>query len=175
MLKKTITFDDYNGKTVTEDFYFNLTKAELVELQMSEKDGFSEALELIVKSEDGKMIIEHFKKIILLSYGEKSDDGRRFKKTDELREEFAQTEAYSSLFIELATDANAATEFINGIVPAAMVAESKAAIQNVELPTAPPILEISEEPQKRSIDSYTQSEILAMSKEQFEELTRNNN
>ena len=196
MLKKKITYKDYNDRTVVEDFYFNLTKAELVELQLSEKDGFSEALAKIVKSEDGKMIVEHFKKIILLSYGEKSEDGRRFKKTVELREEFSQTEAYSNLFVDLATDANAAAAFINGIVPAGMIEESKAAIQNVELPTAAPILEDTTQedtsaaqyaqiptdspdlnfrvdPERRYIQDYTRLELLDMPLDEFNKLVEN--
>ncbi len=118
MLKKTITYTDFNGSERSEDFYFNLSKAELVELQVSEKQGFSQMLNDIVKAEDPKEIVAIFKKIILLSYGEKSDDGRRFIKSDELRDNFTQTEAYSNLFVELSTDDEAATAFVRGIVPA---------------------------------------------------------
>ena len=123
MLKKTITYDDFNGQSRTEDFFFHLTKAELVELEVSEKAGFAESLKAIVAAEDGAMIIGQFKRIILLAYGQKSDDGRRFIKNKELCDAFAQTEAYSQLFIELATDAGAAAAFINGIVPANLAAE----------------------------------------------------
>ena len=121
MLKKTITFEDFNGKTITEDFYFHLSKSELVELEMSEKDGLAETLKQIVVTNDGRRIIDAFKSIILAAYGIKSDDGRRFIKSEHLREEFAQTEAYSVLFIELATDAGAAAAFVNGVVPASLV------------------------------------------------------
>ena len=128
MIKKTVTYTNYNDEEVTEDFFFNLTKAELVELELSEKDGLAETLQAIVKEEDGKQIVEYFKKIILMGYGEKSSDGRRFIKNEALREEFSQTEAFSELFIELATDAGAAATFINGLVPAKLVAEVEAQV-----------------------------------------------
>src|SRR6188768_4071496 len=114
MIKKTITFEDYNGTSRTEDFFFNLSKAELVELELSKKGGLAEFMKEIVASDDGQLIIEMFKKIVLLAYGQKSDDGRRFIKTPEMRSEFEQTEAYSELFVELATNADAAAAFING-------------------------------------------------------------
>ncbi len=117
MLKKTIVYEDYNGNEVTEDFYFNLSKAELVELQLSTKIGFAETLQEIIKAEDGQQIIDHFKKIILMAVGQKSEDGRRFIKTQEIRDDFSQTEAYSQLFVDLATNAEGAAEFIKGIVP----------------------------------------------------------
>jgi hypothetical protein len=121
MIKKTVTFEDYNGKTITEDFFFNLSKAELVEMELSQKGGLADFLKEIVASDDGNLILEMFKKIVLLSYGKKSEDGRRFIKTPELREEFEQTGAYSELFIELATNADAAAAFVNGVVPAGLV------------------------------------------------------
>ncbi len=158
MLKKTIVFEDYNGKEVTEDFYFNLNKAELVELQLSSKKGFAETLQEIIDAEDGQKIIDHFKQIILLAVGHRSEDGRRFIKNDEIRDDFLQCEAYSELFVELATDATSAAAFINGIVPAALAEEAQVEAdkitkptENVELPTAPPVLENSEKaPEKLS-------------------------
>ncbi len=145
MLKKTITFEDYDGNTVSVDFYFNLSKAELVVLETSEKKGFAHALQEVVKSEDNKLIIENFKKLILLAYGQKSLDGRRFIKSEELRTEFSQTEAYSELFVELATDAGAAAAFVSGVVPAKMAQDAMASTHAtegvVDLPTAPPKLE----------------------------------
>ncbi len=139
MLKKTITFKDYNDQELTEDFYFNLNEDELVELQVSSKEGFAETLQKIVASNDGEQIIGHFKKIILLAYGVKSENGRSFDKSQALRDEFSHTRAYSKLFIELATDAGYAAEFINGIVPAGMGQKDPTDI--VELPTAAPQLE----------------------------------
>jgi hypothetical protein len=129
LLKKTITYKDFNDEEVSEDFYFHLSRAELVELEMSHRGGLSVSLERIIASEDNKSIIAEFKNIILSSYGKRSDDGRQFIKNQELRDEFASTEAYSALFMELVTDANAATEFINGIMPAGLVEETQQALE----------------------------------------------
>lgn len=118
MLKKTITFTDYNGTERTEDFHFNLTKAEVMEMEMSTTGGLAEMIQKIVAEQDAPKIIKVFKDLILKAYGEKSADGKRFIKSDELAQAFSQTEAYSILFMELATDADAAAKFINGIVPA---------------------------------------------------------
>lgn len=123
MLKKTITYMNFNDEEETEDFYFHLSQAELAEMELSHKGGLKAALERIIEKEDGKAIVEEFKNIILSSYGEKSLDGKRFMKTQELRDKFVSTEAYSVLFMELATDTDAAIEFINGVVPAALAAE----------------------------------------------------
>lgn len=118
MLKKTITYTDYNGTERTEDFYFNLTKAEVMEMEMSTVGGLIETIQRIVAAQDAPAIIKIFKDLVLTAYGEKSLDGKRFIKNDELKEAFSQTEAYSILFMELATDADKAAEFVNGIVPA---------------------------------------------------------
>ena len=117
MLKKTITYTDYNGVERKEDFYFNLTKAEIMEMEMSTSGGLTEMINRIVAAHDAPAIIKIFKELVLKAYGVKSPDGKRFIKSDELATEFAQTEAYSQLFMELATDADAASAFVNGIVP----------------------------------------------------------
>jgi len=117
MLKKTITYADYDGNQRTEDFYFNLNKAELAEMEMSYDGGLVKMIEKIVSAQDSKRIVEIFKDLILRAYGEKSSDGRRFVKTSELRDSFAQMEAYSELFMELASSAEAAAAFVNGITP----------------------------------------------------------
>lgn len=117
MLKRTMTYTDYDGNQRTEDFYFNLTKAEILEMDISATGGLDKWISRIVAEQDGAKIIEIFKKIILKAYGEKSLDGKRFVKSPEISEAFSQTEAYSDLFVELATDAEKAAEFINGIVP----------------------------------------------------------
>ena len=117
MLKKTITYTDFNGVERTEDFYFNLTNAEITELELSTTGGFAEMIRSIVNAQDIPSIVKIFKDIIFKAYGEKSLDGRRFIKSYELSKEFSETGAYSELFMELATDANAAAEFINGIIP----------------------------------------------------------
>lgn len=118
MLKKTITYADYNGLERTEDFYFNLTKAEIMEMELSTTGGLSEMISRIVAAKDAPAIIKVFKELILKAYGQKSADGKRFIKSPALSEEFEQTEAYSVLFMELATDADAAAKFVNAIVPA---------------------------------------------------------
>ena len=117
MLCKHVTYEDFDGLERTEDFYFNLTKAEVAEMQMSAAGGLDKMINRIIAEQDGKRIVELFKDLVLRSYGKKSDDGRRFIKSQELRDEFAQTEAYSDLFMELATDADAAAKFVNGIAP----------------------------------------------------------
>lgn len=117
MLKKTIKYTDYNGIEREEDFYFNLSKAEVAEMELSVAGGLVKKIEKIVENEDGGQIVRLFKEIILDSFGVKSEDGRRFIKSEELSIEFSQTEAYSVLFVELASDAEAAAAFVNGIVP----------------------------------------------------------
>ncbi len=121
MLKKAITYTDYNGSTRTEDFYFNLSKAEAMEMELSTSGGLADMIRRIVAAQDTPSIIKIFKEIILKAYGEKSADGRRFIKIDEnghrLADDFMQTEAYSQLFMELATNADEAAKFVNGIVP----------------------------------------------------------
>lgn len=120
MLKKTLTYTNFNEEDVTETFFFNLSKAELIELELSHKDGLSESLKRIAASEDGKLIIAEMKNLILKSYGEKSPDGKRFIKNQRLRDEFESSEAYSELFMELVTDADAAVAFVQGIIPKGM-------------------------------------------------------
>ena len=123
MLKKTIAYTDYNGVDRKEDFFFNLTKAEITEMEMSTSGGLTELINRVVATQDAPTIIKIFKDLILKAYGQKSLDGKRFIKSKELSEEFAQTEAYSILFMELATDADAAAAFVNGIIPADAAAE----------------------------------------------------
>ena len=117
MLKKTITYKDYNGNERTEDFYFNLNKAEVVEMELGVAGGLTQMVQRIVSAQDGTQIIKTFKEIILKAYGEISPDGKRFVKSPELSAAFSQTEAYSNLFMELATSHDAASAFINAIVP----------------------------------------------------------
>ena len=124
MLKKTITYEDYDGNTRTEDLYFFLSKAELMEMELTTPGGLANKLESVTKSQNGAEITRIFKDIILKSYGEKSDDGRSFiKKRNgvQLSEEFEQTEAYNQLFTELLLDPDKAAAFINGIMPKDLV------------------------------------------------------
>lgn len=117
MLKKLIKYTDYDGRERSENFYFYLNKAELMEMELGVDGGMQQMIQLIIDKQDIPKIMEAFKRIILKAYGEKSPDGRRFIKSQELSDAFSQTEAYSNLYIELVTDANAAAAFINGIVP----------------------------------------------------------
>lgn len=126
MLKKTVTYRDYNDVERTEDFYFNLNKAEIMEMEMMTKGGMAEMIQKIVKAQDAPGIIKIFKDLVLQAYGVKSPDGKRFIKNDEVRDEFVQSEAYSIIFMELATDADAAAKFVNGIIPADLAKQAAA-------------------------------------------------
>lgn len=117
MLKKTITYTDYNGETRTEDFFFNLTPAELTEMEYASDETLTDTIDRISKSKSTPEVIKIFKNLILKAYGEKSPDGRRFVKSDEISTAFSQTEAYTELFMECATDSEAGAAFINGIIP----------------------------------------------------------
>ena len=138
MIKKTVTYTDFNGNERTEDFYFNLTQVELAELDLGVSGttgGLLELLKKIVREKDQRQIVEYFKKIVLMAYGEKSVDGRHFEKSEKIRNGFAPTEAYSNIFMELAKDADKAAEFINGIMPKEIAEEAKklSAKDNAEL------------------------------------------
>ncbi len=126
MLKKTMTYTDYNGETRKEDFYFNMTRAEVTEMELSIEGGLSDMIKRVTEAKDVPTIMKIFKDLVLRAYGQKSPDGKRFIKSKELSEEFAQTEAYSDLFMELATDPTAAAAFVNGIMPQNIEAKSAA-------------------------------------------------
>lgn len=126
MLKKHVEYIDYNGNERKEDHYFNLNKAEIMEMELSTSGGLAEMIQQVVASQDSPKIVKIFKDLVLRSYGQKSLDGKRFIKNDQLREEFEQTEAYSIIFMELATDADAAAKFVNGIVPADLAQQQNA-------------------------------------------------
>jgi hypothetical protein len=116
MLKKTISYKDWDGNPVTEDFYFNLTEAELMELELSEDgEGFGETIKKAIQKESGKVVLDAFKRLITLSIGKRV--GNRFVKSDEVKSEFMETGAYSALFMELATNADAGAAFVKGLFP----------------------------------------------------------
>ena len=123
MLKKIITYTDYNGVERTEPFYFNLSKAELMEMELGVTGGMTEMLDKIIAAKDAPSLMKTFKEMIMKSYGIKSDDGKRLIKSEELSIAFTQTEAYSVLFMELITDDKAAADFVNGIIPNEIQAE----------------------------------------------------
>lgn len=126
MLKKTITYTDYNDVERTEDFYFNLSKAEIIMMENSVVGGMKQRLEKIIQSQDNVEIMETFRDLIHRSYGVKSDDGKRFIKSDALASEFEQTEAYSVFVLELLGDAGKAADFINAILPKGLLQEAGA-------------------------------------------------
>ena len=118
MLKENDHYEDFNGETVSEDFFFHLSKAELVEMELSHEGGLSESLQRIIAAEDGKGIIAEFKNIILGAYGKRSDDGQTIhQESESYVKNSNRTEAYSTLFMELVTDTDAAVEFVNGVIP----------------------------------------------------------
>ena len=127
MLKETIKYTDYNGVERIEDFWFHLSKAELMEWEMGTTGGLAEMIKRLVDAQDAPAIIKIFKELVLKAYGQKSPDGKRFIKSEELATEFSQTEAYSQLFMELATDADKAAAFVNGIMPSDIAEKAAAA------------------------------------------------
>lgn len=117
MLKRTFNYTNFDGQEVTDDYYFNLTKAEIMELELSAYGGLEMLIKRLIEEKNSEEIVKIFKKIILMSVGEKSYDGKRFIKNDEIRNNFYQTEAYSMLFCELVQDPDKANEFLKAIVP----------------------------------------------------------
>lgn len=117
MIQKTFKYTDFNGNVQEETFYFNISKAEAIEMEVSEKEGLSTALQKIVDSKDNKQILATFKDVLMRAVGEKSEDGKRFIKNDDIRDAFIQSPAYDELFMELMTDAGAGAEFIQAVLP----------------------------------------------------------
>lgn len=130
MLKKTITYTDCNDVERTEDFYFNLSKAEVIEMELTTTGGMTKVIDKIISTQDTPALFRIFKDLILKSYGEKSLDGKRFIKSKELSEAFSQTEAYSELLTELVSDADKASEFVNAIIPKVDGKQAKALPNN---------------------------------------------
>lgn len=169
MLKKTITYNDLDGNPVTEDFYFNLNKAEIAEMELSYEGGLSAHLQKVIETRNGAEVIAAFKNILVLAIGRRSEDNRRFVKSQEITQEFLETEAYSVLFMELVTNAESAANFIEGIMPPDMVAQLQQAMgtEDVQLP------------EEKEVPAYirenrtpTKAELQAMSKEELAEAFR---
>lgn len=137
MYKKTVTYEDYNGVQRTEDFYFALSEAELTEMQLGVDGGYAAMIDKIVKAKDTPALIKIFKELLLKSYGIKSDDGRRFIKSEELSREFTQTPAYSDLYMMLATDDKQASAFIKNIMPPKLVAKANELEKQGKIPQLP--------------------------------------
>jgi hypothetical protein len=163
MLKKTITYKDLDGNPVTEDFYFNLSKAELAEMELSQKGGFESYIRELLAAEDGGAIIGAFKNIITSAVGRRSEDGRRFIKNQEIVDDFLQSDAYSTLFMEFITDETAAARFVRGIVPSDMAEVSPELSQVPEEPKddRPAYIRENREP--------TPKELREMSREELQE------
>lgn len=140
MLVQTIEYEDFNGVKRTEDFYFNLTEEELIMLEVSETGGLAERLKEISETQDPQEMLNMIKRIILLAYGEKSADGRYFEKSEELRNRFASTNAYSKLFMQLNTDDKAAAKFMNGIIPQNLAEAAKKLPQDFKQKETPAIV-----------------------------------
>jgi hypothetical protein len=164
MLKKTITYDDLDGNPVTEDFYFNLSKAEIAEMEISQHGGFAKYVEELIEAQDGARIIAIFKDIISKSIGRRSEDNRRFLKSEEIAQDFLQSDAYSVLFMELVTGEDSAAEFMKAIIPQDMVKKLMSA------PT-----KNSDSPAEDEVPAYvredrepTQAELQKMSKEELQ-------
>lgn len=153
MLKKTISYTDYNGDPQVEDFYFHLSKSELGLMDLTHPGGMKAYLDEIVKSEDGVAIIQAFKAIIAQTIGVRSEDGRRFEKSDEITKNFMQTAAYEEFFMDLVTNANSAVEFVKGILPVELVEEF--------------------ETKKNTPKDYSPDELMEMSHEDFVQIAGN--
>lgn len=176
MLKKTITYKDLDDNDVTEDFYFNLSKAEIAEMELSQAGGLSTHLKAILERGDNGQIVATFKMILSTTVGKRSEDGRRFIKSPEITNEFLQTDAYSTVFMELVTNANAAAEFIKGVIPSDMSDEiAKEAVfidatkQRAKIKTA---IERGGEV-IRNITDFSPEELRDMSRENFALLRSN--
>lgn len=127
MYTKKVTYTDFNGQERTETLYFNLSKAEVTEMEATFPGGYSQFLQKIIDSKDQVEIMNAFKSLILKSYGEKSEDGRHFRKSEQISKDFESTEAYSEIFVELMTNASSASAFVNGIMPFGDMDEDKKA------------------------------------------------
>lgn len=186
MIKQTITYTDFNEEERTEDFWFHLDKADLLELQAMRSGGLRAYMEEIVKSDDNEKILEIFKMLILKSIGKRSPDGRQFIRNDEVRDEFRNTNAYSEFLFSLANDASSGAEFIAGILPANLEKDLgrygvKAPTTTVELPadtstndaeakTEPRIVEMGPVGGASEWTDFSQEQLLAMGQEDFDYL-----
>lgn len=171
MLKKTITYTNYNDEQVTEDFYFNLSKSEVAELEMSRKGGLTEHLQSIIKNEDPKEIISTFREIIRKSVGRRSPDGRKFEKSPEILSDFMDTGAYDEIFMELVTNGEAGAAFISGVIPKGLgeLGSNDIPKPSINLPTPP---EDNRPAWIREDRDPTPHEVAGMTKEQLVEAMR---
>lgn len=117
MVKKTIEYEDYNGNKIKDDFFFDISPAEAIEMETEQHGGLGENLKKMANTNNIPELMKFFKEFVLRSYGVKSPDGIRFIKSPQLAQEFTETKAYSELFVELLTDHNALAAFVNGVLP----------------------------------------------------------
>ena len=120
MIKKTVTYTDYNGEQRTETFYFHYTEAEILDMEMSEEGSFADRIQRIIDAKDKTALMKLIKKFVIDAYGVKSEDGKRFMKNDELKTAFLECPAYSDIFMEMVTNDEIAAEFVNGVIPSTM-------------------------------------------------------
>lgn len=123
MFCKTITYTDFNGLERKENFYFHFSEDEIIEMELTNDGGFSDFLKRIIDAKDQNMLIKEFKKFVLKAYGEKSTDGRRFIKSDEISKAFSETPAYTTLYMELAFNSESASKFVNALIPPETIKE----------------------------------------------------
>jgi len=169
VLKKTITYKNLDGDEVTRDFYFNMTKMELAEMEVLKEGGFRQHLERIMKAQDRREVLTTFKELIAATVGRRSDDGERFEKSPQITNEFMQTDAYSELIISFFSDANAAVEFISGIMPKDLVDK----VDMAKIMAEPLVLESGpkeEPPAKKKLEDYTLEELVALPYREFHDL-----
>lgn len=175
MIKQTITYTDFNDVTHTEDFWFHLDKADLLEMQAMRSGGMKAYMEDLIKSDDKLEILRIFRMFILKSVGKRSEDGRRFHRTDDIRAEFEETNAYQEFLFYLANNADEAAKFLEGLMPADLVAQVKAAeaMGTVELPadTSTNDAEVVEQPEVvKQWTDYTEQELMELPNVEFQAL-----
>lgn len=149
MLKKTITYKDFNEEEVKEDFFFNLSEADLLEIEMSYKEGLSVLLPRVMEEQDMPTLLSIFKKFVSGSYGRKSEDGRRFIKNPKLREDFESSGAYSALIMEFVTDDGAFNKFILGIMPRGFLTEKQ--IEEFSALTEKAAVDVTPKPEPKAL------------------------
>lgn len=161
MLKKTIIFDNLDGEKVTEDFYFNITKAEVMEMEIAQKGGLSSHLDEVIKSENNLEIMRIFKEILKASIGYRSENGNRFIKNEEIWLNFYQSEAYSEFLMEFFTDPKSIAVFIEAVLPKDIqeFAEKAVAAQAAHGTQ-----------DEKKLSDYTDAELLTMSQSAFDEI-----
>ena len=126
MLKREVKYTTFDDEEVTDVFYFHIGKPELIEMELEYEGGLGASIQRIIEEKDNKKLVELFKRVVLNAYGEKSPDGKRFVKSEELSREFSQTAAYEALYMELASNDGAAAAFITGVLPKDMAKDIKA-------------------------------------------------